>query len=70
MNSKSEGGSDFNKIAQECSEIVNDFPKAADVKKMPSSVTAIANEKVKVEKEVVAGKKKTCTFTFSIFIVK
>ena len=31
---------------------------------MPYSVTAIANKKVKLDKEVVAGKKKTGTFTF------
>ncbi|CAH2065656.1 unnamed protein product [Thlaspi arvense] len=33
--------------------------KAADVKEVASSVTAITNEKLKVEKEAAAGKKKT-----------
>ncbi|PWA67285.1 hypothetical protein CTI12_AA320380 [Artemisia annua] len=33
--------------------------KAADAKEIASSVTAIANEKLKAEKEAVAGKKKT-----------
>ncbi|XP_024007628.1 eukaryotic translation initiation factor 3 subunit J [Eutrema salsugineum] len=33
--------------------------KAADVKDVASSVTAIANEKLKAEKEAAAGKKKT-----------
>lgn len=37
--------------------------KAADVKDVASSVTAIANEKLKAEKEAAAGRKKTgaCT---------
>lgn len=37
--------------------------KAADVKDVASSITAIANEKLKAEKEAAAGKKKTgmCT---------
>lgn len=33
--------------------------KAADAKEVASSVTAIANEKLKAEKEANAGKKKT-----------
>ena len=33
--------------------------KGADAKEVASSVTAIANEKIKAEKEVNAGKKKT-----------
>lgn len=33
--------------------------KGADVKDVASSVTAIANEKIKAEKEATAGKKKT-----------
>ena len=33
--------------------------KAADVKDVASSVTAIANEKLKAEKEAAAGRKKT-----------
>ncbi|VVB08058.1 unnamed protein product [Arabis nemorensis] len=33
--------------------------KAADVKDVASSITAIANEKLKAEKEAAAGKKKT-----------
>lgn len=33
--------------------------KAADAKEVASSVTAIANEKLKAEKEAAAGKKKT-----------
>lgn len=33
--------------------------KAADAKEIASSVTAIANEKIKLEKEANAGKKKT-----------
>lgn len=43
--------------------------KAADVKDVASSVTAIANEKLKVEKEAAAGRKKTgmCIDTFLIF---
>lgn len=35
--------------------------KAADAKEVSSSVTAIANEKIKAEKEANAGKKKTVT---------
>ena len=33
--------------------------KAADAKEVASSVTALANEKLKAEKEANAGKKKT-----------
>lgn len=33
--------------------------KASDAKEVASSVTAIANEKLKAEKEAAAGKKKT-----------
>jgi translation initiation factor 3 subunit J len=33
--------------------------KAADAKEISSSVNAIANEKLKLEKEAQAGKKKT-----------
>lgn len=33
--------------------------KAADSKEVASSVTAVANEKLKAEKEAAAGKKKT-----------
>ena len=33
--------------------------KGADAKEVASSVTAIANEKIKAEKEANAGKKKT-----------
>lgn len=33
--------------------------KGADAKEVASSVTAIANEKIKAEKELNAGKKKT-----------
>lgn len=33
--------------------------KASDAKEVASSVTAIANEKLKAEKEANAGKKKT-----------
>lgn len=33
--------------------------KAADAKDVASSITAIANEKLKAEKEANAGKKKT-----------
>ncbi|GAY48188.1 hypothetical protein CUMW_109880 [Citrus unshiu] len=33
--------------------------KAADAKDVASSITAIANEKLKAEKEAAAGKKKT-----------
>lgn len=44
--------------------------KAADAKDVASSVTAIANEKLKAEKEANAGKKKTgisnTSFTFSL----
>ena len=36
--------------------------KAADAKDVASSVTAIANEKLKAEKEANAGKKKTGIF--------
>lgn len=35
--------------------------KGADAKEVASSVTAIANEKIKAEKEANAGKKKTGT---------
>ncbi|KAJ0463411.1 putative eukaryotic translation initiation factor 3 subunit J [Helianthus annuus] len=35
--------------------------KAADAKEVASSVSAIANEKLKAEKEAAAGKKKTGT---------
>lgn len=35
------------------------FLKAADAKEMASSITEIANEKLKLEKEVAAGKNKT-----------
>lgn len=35
--------------------------KAADAKEVASSITAIANEKLKAEKEANAGKKKTGT---------
>ncbi|RZC85022.1 hypothetical protein C5167_047806 [Papaver somniferum] len=35
--------------------------KAAEVKEIGSSVMAIANEKLKAEKEATAGKKKTAT---------
>lgn len=41
--------------------------KAADVKDVASSVTAIANEKLKAEKEAAAGKKKTGTHNHSSF---
>lgn len=45
--------------------------KAADAKDVASSITAIANEKLKAEKEAAAGKKKTgklflLSFLFSI----
>lgn len=40
--------------------------KAADAKEVASSVTAIANEKLKAEKEANAGKKKTGT-SFPLF---
>lgn len=33
--------------------------KAADAKEIASSITALANEKLKAEKEATAGKKKT-----------
>ena len=36
--------------------------KAADAKDVASSITAIANEKLKLEKEATAGKKKTGKF--------
>lgn len=39
--------------------------KAADAKEVSSSVTAITNEKLKAEKEVNAGKKKTGIFVYS-----
>lgn len=42
--------------------------KAADVKDVASSITAIANEKLKAEKEAV-GKKKTGTHTKSFFLL-
>lgn len=38
--------------------------KAADAKDVASSITAIANEKLKAEKEAAAGKKKTGKFLF------
>lgn len=37
--------------------------KAADAKEVASSVTAIANERLKAEKEANAGKKKTGILT-------
>lgn len=42
--------------------------KAADAKEIASSVTAIANEKLKAEKEAAAGKKKTGISLFASFI--
>lgn len=48
--------------------------KGADAKDIASSVTAIANEKIKAEKDANAGKKKTGKFIldilyfFSIFV--
>lgn len=39
--------------------------KAADAKEVSSSVTAITNEKLKAEKEVNAGKKRTGIFVYS-----
>lgn len=43
--------------------------KAADVKDVASSITAIANEKLKAEKEAAAGKKKTGMCTHSHFLI-
>lgn len=44
--------------------------KAADAKDVASSITAIANEKLKLEKETNAGKKKTGTNQFiSVFFL-
>ncbi|KAL6959653.1 hypothetical protein U1Q18_039807 [Sarracenia purpurea var. burkii] len=43
--------------------------KAADAKEVASSVTAIANEKIKAEKEANAGKKNTGNFV-SLFMLK
>ena len=42
--------------------------KAADVKDVASSVTAIANEKLKAEKEVAAGRKKTGVYSEDRFL--
>lgn len=42
--------------------------KAADVKDVASSVTAIANEKLKAEKEAAAGRKKTGMCTGNRFL--
>lgn len=46
--------------------------KAADSKEVASSVTAVANEKLKAEKEAAAGKKKTgmsiCTYVKVILL--
>lgn len=43
--------------------------KAADAKDVASSITAIANEKLKAEKEAAAGKKKTGKlFLLSFFV--
>ena len=39
--------------------------KASDAKEVASSVTAIANEKLKAEKEANAGKKKTGMHIFT-----
>lgn len=38
--------------------------KAPDAKDVASSISAIANEKLKAEKEAMAGKKKTGTILF------
>lgn len=45
--------------------------KAADVKDVASSVTAIANEKLKAEKEAAAGRKKTgmCIWLLSLWLM-
>jgi len=43
--------------------------KAADVKDVASSITAIANEKLKAEKEAAAGKKKSGTHNQSLNFV-
>lgn len=40
--------------------------KGADAKDIASSVTAIANEKIKAEKEANAGKKKTGNFNLTL----
>jgi hypothetical protein len=40
--------------------------KGADAKDIASSVTAIANEKIKAEKEANAGKKKTGKFNLTL----
>ena len=42
--------------------------KAADAKDVASSVSAIANEKLKAEKEANAGKKKT-GMSFHLFVI-
>lgn len=45
--------------------------KGADAKDVASSITAIANEKIKAEKEANAGKKKTGTHLLPIsFVLK
>lgn len=44
--------------------------KAADAKDVSSSITAIANEKLKAEKEANAGKKKTGIFLTHSFLVQ
>ena len=43
--------------------------KASDAKEVASSVTAIANEKLKAEKEAAAGKKKTGMPLFICIVV-
>lgn len=43
--------------------------KAADSKEVASSVTAVANEKLKAEKEAAAGKKKT-GMSLSVHLLK
>lgn len=43
--------------------------KGADAKDVASSITAIANEKIKAEKEANAGKKKTGTHLLPISFV-
>lgn len=45
--------------------------KAADVKEVGSSISAIGNEKLKAEKDAAAGKKKTGihSFTLSFFLL-
>lgn len=43
--------------------------KATDAKDVASSITAIANEKLKLEKEANAGKKKTGINKFDSFFI-